>query len=85
MSTDALPTTVDELHEQIADVMDEPADSFGPDDDLMEVGLDSIRLMILVERWRSGGVRIGFVELAEQPTVNGWWQLMSTQKEDLTR
>ncbi|GAA4972214.1 phosphopantetheine-binding protein [Actinoplanes utahensis] len=80
-----LPTSAGELHEQIAQVIDEPADSFGPDDDLMDVGLDSIRLMILVERWRSGGMHLGFVELAEQPTVNGWWALMTAQKESLAR
>ena len=74
-----LPTSAGELQEQIAQVIDEPVDSFDLDDDLMEVGLDSIRLMILVERWRSAGVHLGFVELAEQPTVNGWWTLMNKQ------
>jgi bifunctional isochorismate lyase/aryl carrier protein len=75
--TTGLPSSAEELQAQIADVLDEPADSFGPDDDLMDVGLDSIRLMTLVERWRSDGVRLGFVELADQPTVHGWWALLT--------
>ncbi|MEU1810709.1 phosphopantetheine-binding protein [Micromonospora sp. WMMD1076] len=83
--TAGVPSSAEELQAQIAEVLDEPADSFGPDDDLIDVGLDSIRLMSLVERWRSGGVRLGFVELADQPTVNGWWSLMTAQKEDVIR
>lgn len=83
--TTGLPSTVEELHAQIAEALDEPADSFGPDDDLVDVGLDSIRLMTLVERWRAGGVRLGFVELAEQPTVHGWWALLNTTKETVPR
>lgn len=80
-----LPTSAAELLEQIAEVIDEPADSFGPDDDLMDVGLDSIRLMILIERWRSAGIQLGFVELADQPTVNGWWDLITAQQKEPAR
>lgn len=79
--TAATPTSVEDLQAQIAEVLGEPTDSFGPDDDLIDVGLDSIRLMSLVERWRSGGVRLGFVELADQPTVNGWWSLINAQRK----
>lgn len=80
MTADA-PGSAEQLRAQIAEVLDEPADSFGPDDDLFDVGLDSIRLMTLVERWRSGGVPLAFVELAEQPTVNGWWSLIQKSKD----
>ena len=83
--TAGLPTSAADLHAQIAGVLEEPADSFGPDDDLIEVGLDSIRLMTLVERWRSGGARLDFADLAEQPTVNGWWSLLTAPKEDAIR
>ncbi|MEV6599794.1 phosphopantetheine-binding protein [Actinoplanes sp. NPDC051346] len=83
--TTGLPSSAAALQAQIAEVLGEPADSFGPDDDLLDVGLDSIRLMTLVERWRAGGLRVGFIDLAEQPTVNGWWSLMTSQKEDLIR
>jgi bifunctional isochorismate lyase/aryl carrier protein len=83
--TVGLPTSAAALQAQIADLLDELADSFGPDDDLIDVGLDSIRLMTLVERWRSGGVRLDFADLAEQPTVNGWWALMTAEKENAIR
>ena len=82
--TAGAPASAEQLQAQIADLLDEPADSFGPDDDLIDVGLDSIRLMTLVEQWRSAGVRLGFVELAERPTVNGWWSLINKSK-DVTR
>ncbi|GAA0813829.1 phosphopantetheine-binding protein [Spirilliplanes yamanashiensis] len=72
-----LPSSPEQLRDQIAAVLDEPADAIGLDDDLMDAGLDSIRLMTLIERWRAGGVQVGFVELAERPTVAGWWALLA--------
>ncbi|GGN84850.1 hypothetical protein GCM10010112_64540 [Actinoplanes lobatus] len=83
--TAPLPTSAAELQAQIAEVLEEPADSFGPDDDLIDVGLDSIRLMTLVERWRSGGVRLDFADLAEDATVNGWWALLTAARQEAVR
>ncbi|MBM3114886.1 isochorismatase family protein [Jeongeupia naejangsanensis] len=42
------------------------------DDNLLLLGLDSIRLMTLVERWRALGADVGFVDLAETPTLAAW-------------
>lgn len=41
-----------------------------------ELGLDSIRLMELVERWRRQGAVIEFADLAERPTLGQWWELL---------
>jgi aryl carrier-like protein len=45
-------------------------------DNLFEFGLDSIRLATLLERWRDAGAEIGFVDLAEQPTLAHWLPLL---------
>ena len=44
-----------------------------PEEDLFERGLDSVRLMTLVERWRSAGLPgLEFPDLAEQPRLSAW-------------
>ena len=53
-----------------------------PDDDstdLYEWGLDSIRLMTLLERWRDAGADISLVELAERPTLEHWLTLLTSR------
>lgn len=52
--------------------------SIGDDENLLERGLDSIRIMSLVERWRRSGAEISFVELAERPTLTDWYALLSS-------
>ncbi|QSQ26364.1 isochorismatase family protein [Pyxidicoccus parkwayensis] len=53
-----------------------PADLLD-DENLLERGLDSIRIMSLVERWRSAGTEVTFVELAERPSLTDWYALLS--------
>ncbi|KAB8143115.1 isochorismatase family protein [Chloroflexia bacterium SDU3-3] len=67
------------LRQAIADLLDESPAKIGDDDNLMYLGLDSIRLMTLMEQWRRAGVEISFIELAERPTLAGFWSLISAQ------
>ncbi|MFE5947234.1 phosphopantetheine-binding protein [Streptomyces sp. NPDC056480] len=46
---------------------------------LHEQGLDSIRLMTLVEQWRARGAAVTFADLAERPTLNEWGALLTSQ------
>ncbi|GGZ61343.1 hypothetical protein GCM10010387_63610 [Streptomyces inusitatus] len=48
-------------------------------ENLLDQGLDSIRLMTLVENWRTDGARISFVELAERPTLKEWAELLNNR------
>lgn len=68
--------TVDDVRTQVAEVLEEPAADIGDHDDLLDRGLDSIRLMGLVERWRELGVTVSFADLAETPTVAAWAKLV---------
>jgi bifunctional isochorismate lyase/aryl carrier protein len=67
---------LEQLRADVAELLQEPAAALRDDDNLLERGLDSIRLMTLVERWRSQGVELSFVELAERPTLTGWHALL---------
>lgn len=57
----------------VAPLLDEPV---GDGDDLFDAGLDSIRLMTVVERLRADGHDVSFVDLAERPTLNAWAELL---------
>ncbi|MER6253319.1 phosphopantetheine-binding protein [Streptomyces sp. NPDC048723] len=69
--------TLDRLVRDVADVLyTEPSD-VSLEEDLLDQGLDSIRLMSLVEKWRAEGARISFVDLAERPTLRQWAELLT--------
>lgn len=44
---------------------------------LVDQGLDSVRLMALVEHWRGDGVDVDFVSLASEPDLEQWITLLS--------
>ncbi|SEG73754.1 mycobactin phenyloxazoline synthetase [Thermomonospora echinospora] len=66
--------TREELHASLTQVLGEQVE---PHDNLIELGMDSIRLMSLTGRLRKRGVEVGFAELAERPTLAEWWDLLT--------
>ncbi|HDR7355286.1 isochorismatase family protein [Bacillus wiedmannii] len=71
--------TLQEVHELVAQLLREPVESIDIDEDLLNRGLDSVRIMSLVEKWRREGKEITFADLAERPTVSDWYSLLSSQ------
>ena len=69
--------TLDRVRADVAELLYQESDDVIDTADLLQSGLDSIRILTLVERWREAGARISFVELAEAPTVAAWWALLS--------
>jgi bifunctional isochorismate lyase/aryl carrier protein len=67
------------VREHVAEVLYEPPSEIAYDEDLTLRGLDSVRIMSLVERWREAGIEVSFVELAERPTLTDWWRLLSSR------
>lgn len=65
------------LRSEVADLLERPVSEILDGDSLLDLGLDSIRLMTLVERLRNAGIEISFVELAERATIADWWELLS--------
>ncbi|MGC0367186.1 bifunctional isochorismate lyase/aryl carrier protein [Rhodococcus sp. 27YEA15] len=72
----ALPLTWDTMLADVAEILGESVDNVAQSGDLMAQGMDSLRLMTLVERWRRLGVNVAPVDLAEEPTVAAWWSLI---------
>lgn len=72
-----LPASPAALRAEVAALLEVPAVELLEDENLMYAGLDSIRLMSLLERWRRAGADTTFVELADRPTLAEWWRVLS--------
>ncbi len=70
------PHSLDALTAEVARSLRVAASELRPDDNLMDCGLDSVRLMAFVETWRSAGHDVEFVQLAQTPTLAAWWALL---------
>ncbi|OKI02164.1 isochorismatase [Streptomyces sp. CB02923] len=69
--------TIDHLRADVADVLGEDPADIPVDENLVDYGMDSVRIMALLERWRRDhGTRAGFVDLAEQPAIEAWARVL---------
>ncbi len=70
-------TSYDAFKMHIVSLLDEADDELDADDSLLDYGLDSVQVMQLINKWNKAGLEVSFVELAKNPSVNGWWKLVS--------
>ncbi|WP_312671032.1 isochorismatase [Pseudescherichia sp.] len=80
MTEDLLPVPVSKAALRavvlpLLDESDEPMD----DENLIDYGLDSVRMMALAARWRKVYGDIDFVMLAKNPTIDAWWALLTRE------
>ncbi|RFS82988.1 isochorismatase [Actinomadura spongiicola] len=69
--------TPDRIRADVAEVLGVAPGDVADDVPVIDQGMDSIRLMTLVERWRAEGADIDLMDLAEQPTVARWLTLLA--------
>ncbi|MFI7423857.1 phosphopantetheine-binding protein [Nonomuraea sp. NPDC049684] len=65
------------LRAQIAGLLYVEPSELGLHDDLLDVGLDSIRVMTLIEGWKREGRDLGFPDLVDRPTIAAWAELLT--------
>lgn len=68
--------TQDWLAQRVAKMVDE-GEEIDPDESLIFYGLDSVSVMRLISELGQAGVTLSFAELAQEPTLNKWWELIS--------
>lgn len=69
------PTDPDALRVALAAMLGVAPGALTDDTDLVDAGLDSIRVMALAERWTAEGVAVDFMDLVEDPTIGAWTAL----------
>lgn len=69
--------TREQLRADVAASLGEDPAALPDDGDLVDHGLDSVRLMTLLEGWRRDhGVQADFADLAETPSLAAWARLL---------
>ncbi|MER7920763.1 MULTISPECIES: phosphopantetheine-binding protein [unclassified Streptomyces] len=69
------------IRADVAELLGCAPSEIAPDDDLRDLGLDSVRLMTLVERWRADGAGdLELPDLAERPELAHWQALLTGEK-----
>ena len=68
-----------QIRDQIRALLTEPDTVFSDDDNLIELGMDSLGLMKLVGQWRKAGRKVSFAELIEMPMLRHWWPLLASE------
>ncbi|MCD0449109.1 phosphopantetheine-binding protein [Actinocorallia sp. API 0066] len=63
----------------IADLLYLNPTDLDPTDDLRDQGMDSVRLMELVQKWREAGLpQIDYITLAEDQRLTHWLTVLQT-------
>lgn len=73
--------TLERMRQDIAAMLHEDPEDIQDDDNLMDLGLDSMRVMTLATRWREAGVPVEFSEMASVVTLGQWWALIERAQQ----
>ncbi|ASD65702.1 MULTISPECIES: isochorismatase family protein [Pseudoalteromonas] len=68
--------SLDSMQEAIAALLCIDVEEVDPEENLLYLGLDSIRVMTLIDQWRAQGIDITLAELAESTTLNEWYEIL---------
>lgn len=74
MTNDVLD--LERMRADVARVLDCGAADIGDDDNLMDLDLDSMRMLGLVLAWGNTGLPLEFSQLAEHSTLRQWWAVV---------
>lgn len=71
--------TLDDMRADVAALLNMDPAEIGDDDNLADLGLDSMRLMQLVLGWEQKGLRADYSVFAEHVSLAGWWTALAGQ------
>lgn len=64
--------SAERVRADVAELLGREPNALDPQENLLDLGLDSIRIMSLVERWRAAGAAVEYPDLAERPELAHW-------------
>jgi yersiniabactin nonribosomal peptide synthetase len=73
--------TLELMRADVAELLGQAPAAVGDDDNVLQLGLDSLRLMGLASRWRKAGFEVKFSELAVEPVLSAWWSMAASRLE----
>ena len=74
-----VPQSKAQLRAVVLPLLDEDSQDLDDGENLIDYGLDSVRMMALAARWRQVHSDIDFVALAKDPSIDSWWSLLSRE------
>ncbi|MFE8017233.1 phosphopantetheine-binding protein [Streptomyces antibioticus] len=75
---DARTFTVERLRKDIAELLYVDVEDVPADENVFDHGLDSVRMMTLLQQWRAdGAAEIDMPVLAQRPTLTEWAALLA--------
>lgn len=78
--TNPATLTLERMRADIAHIIHEDPEEIGLDDNLMDLGLDSMRVLNLLVSWNESGIALDFSEIAEHTTLRGWWSVVEKKQ-----
>ena len=72
--------TLERMRADVARMLREDPENIGLDDNLMDWGLDSMRLLDLFMAWNADGLNVDVMEIAAETSLNGWWRLIQQRQ-----
>lgn len=72
--------TLERMRTDIATALDLTQEEIGDNDNLADLGLDSVRLMQLVLTWEQDGFQVDYAALSEKVTLTDWVSVMAEQR-----
>lgn len=75
------PLTLAQMRADIATAIDLAPEELGLEDNLMDLGLDSLRLMNLTLLWQEAGLQMDFGIFAESATLGEWWEAVERHRQ----
>ncbi|MFP1872505.1 isochorismatase family protein [Lonsdalea quercina] len=72
----------EQLRAELLPLLDEGSEDLEDDENLLDYGLDSVRIMSLVAHWRQAGHDLDFVALVKNPTIAHWLHLLTEPQQE---
>lgn len=70
--------TLERIRADVAAILEAPASAVEDGMNLLDLGLDSMRIMELAQRWSDeSGAFVDAASLMEEPEVTAWWKRVS--------
>ena len=67
---------LERMRADVARVLECTPAEIGDDDNLIDLDLDSMRMLGLVLAWGNTGLQLEFAQLAEHTTLRQWWAVV---------